>query len=114
MAADAAERERFNFTMFLSIAAHGILIFGISFGAAQSTSETPTLDITLAAHHSEIAPERADFLAQADQLGSGTLAEDATPVAPTSPFQADFESATLQAARPVAPERRAHQSPGAC
>ena len=35
MAADAAERERFNFTMFLSIEAHGILIFGISFGAAQ-------------------------------------------------------------------------------
>jgi protein TonB len=109
MAADAAERERFNFTMFLSIAAHGILIFGISFGAAQSTSETPTLDITLAAHHSKIAPERADFLAQANQLGSGSLAEDATPVAPTSPFQADFESATLQAAGPIAPEQRALQ-----
>jgi len=112
MAADAAERERFNFTMFLSIAAHGILIFGISFGAAQSTSETPTLDITLAAHHSKIAPERADFLAQANQLGSGSLAEDATPVAPTSPFQADFESATLQAAGPIAPEQRAVQRQG--
>ena len=112
MAADAAERERFNFTMFLSIAAHGILIFGISFGAAQSTSETPTLDITLAAHHSKIAPERADFLAQANQLGSGSLAEDATPVAPTSPFQADFESATLQAAGPIAPEQRALQRQG--
>jgi len=112
MAADAAERERFNFTMFLSIAAHGILIFGISFGAAQSTSETPTLDITLAAHHSKIAPERADFLAQANQLGSGSLAEDATPVAPTSPFQADYESATLQAAGPIAPEQRAVQRQG--
>lgn len=112
MTADAVERERFNFTMFLSIAVHGILIFGIGFGAAQSTSETPTLEITLAAHHSEIAPERADFLAQANQLGSGSLAEDATPVAPTSPFQADFESATLQAARPVAPEQRAQQRQG--
>ena len=43
----------------------------------QSTSEVPTLEITLAAHHSEIAPNRADFLAQANQLGSGSLAEDA-------------------------------------
>ena len=112
MNAGADERERFNFTMFLSVAAHGILIFGISFGAVQSTSEVPTLEITLAAHHSEIAPNRADFLAQANQLGSGSLAEDAPAVAPTSPFQADYESATLQAAQPMAPEQTATQREG--
>jgi protein TonB len=78
----------------------------------QSTSEVPTLEITLAAHHSEIAPNRADFLAQANQLGSGSLAEDAPAVAPTSPFQADYESATLQAAQPVAPEQTAAQREG--
>ena len=109
---NADERERFNFTMFLSVAVHGILIFGISFGAVQSTSEMPTLEITLAAHHSEIAPNRADFLAQANQLGSGSLTEDAPAVAPTSPFQADYESATLQAAQPVAPEQTAAQREG--
>ena len=112
MDAGADERERFNFTMFLSVAVHGILIFGISFGAVQSTSEVPTLEITLAAHHSEIAPNRADFLAQANQLGSGSLTEDAPAVAPTSPFQADYESATLQAAQPVAPEQTAAQREG--
>ena len=112
MDAGADERERFNFTMFLSVAVHGILIFGISFGAVQSTSEVPTLEITLAAHHSEIAPSRADFLAQANQLGSGSLAEDAPAVAPTSPFQADYESATLQAAQPMAPEQTAAQREG--
>ena len=112
MNAGADERERFNFTMFLSVAVHGILIFGISFGAVQSTSEMPTLEITLAAHHSEIAPNRADFLAQANQLGSGSLTEDAPAVAPTSPFQADYESATLQAAQPVAPEQTAAQREG--
>jgi protein TonB len=109
---DADERERFNFTMFLSVAVHGILIFGISFGAVQSTSEVPTLEITLAAHHSEIAPNRADFLAQANQLGSGSLTEDAPAVAPTSPFQADYESATLQAAQPMTPEQTAAQREG--
>ena len=112
MDAGADERERFNFTMFMSVAVHGILIFGISFGAVQSTSEVPTLEITLAAHHSEIAPNRADFLAQANQLGSGSLTEDAPAVAPTSPFQADYESATLQAAQPVAPEQTAAQREG--
>lgn len=112
MDAGADERERFNFTMFLSVAVHGILIFGISFGAVQSTSEVPTLEITLAAHHSEIAPNRADFLAQANQLGSGSLTEDAPAVAPTSPFQADYESATLQAAQPMTPEQTAAQREG--
>lgn len=112
MNAGADERERFNFTMFLSVAVHGILIFGISFGAVQSTSEMPTLEITLAAHHSEIAPNRADFLAQANQLGSGSLTEDAPAVAPTSPFQADYESATLQAAQPMSPEQTAAQREG--
>ena len=112
MNAGADERERFNFTMFLSVAVHGILIFGISFGAVQSTSEMPTLEITLAAYHSEIAPNRADFLAQANQLGSGSLTEDAPAVAPTSPFQADYESATLQAAQPMTPEQTAAQREG--
>lgn len=112
MDAGADERERFNFTMFLSVAVHGILIFGISFGAVQSTSEVPTLEITLAARHSEIAPNRADFLAQANQLGSGSLTEDAPAVAPTSPFQADYESATLQAAQPMTPEQTAAQREG--
>lgn len=72
----------------------------------------PTLEITLAAHHSEIAPNRADFLAQANQLGSGSLAEDAPAVAPTSPFQADYETATLQAAQPMTPEQTAAQREG--
>lgn len=112
MNAGADERERFNFTMFLSVAVHGILIFGISFGAVQSTSEMPTLEITLAAHHSEIVPNRADFLAQANQLGSGSLTEDAPAVAPTSPFQADYESATLQAVQPMSPEQTATQRDG--
>lgn len=112
MDAGADERERFNFTIFLSVAVHGILIFGISFGAMQSTSEVPTLEITLAAHHSEIAPTRADFLAQANQLGSGSLAEDAPAVAPTSRFKADLESTTRQAAQPIAPEQTATRREG--
>lgn len=103
------ERERFSFTIFLSAAVHGILVFGIGFGVAQSVNEEPTLDITLAAHRSEFAPERADFLAQMNQLGSGDLPEDAAAIAPTSPFQADFETAVIQEAQPLAAEQQAQQ-----
>ena len=94
-------RERFTFTVFLSAAMHGILIFGLGFGVAQTASEPPTLEITLAAHQSEVAPKRADFRAQFDQQGSGDLAQDARAVAPSSPFQADLNAPTLQAATPI-------------
>ncbi len=101
----AAEQgqERFSFTVFLSAAIHGILIFGLGFGVAQTANDTPTLEITLAAHQSEIAPKRADFRAQFDQQGSGSLPEDAAAVAPSSPFLADLNAPTSQAAAPLLP-----------
>ena len=104
-------RERMNFTVFLSAAFHGILLFGIGFGASQSTSEEPALEITLAAHQSALAPERADFRAQVDQLGSGTLDQDARALAPTSPFQPELDAPSVQAAQPLMPEQQQRQRP---
>lgn len=109
MDTEEAERERLSFTFFLSIAAHGILIFGIGFGAAQSTSEEPVLEITLAAHRSDLAPDRADFLAQVDQLGSGSLEEDTNPAPLSSPYQADFDAPSIQEAKPATPEQEARR-----
>ena len=96
-------QERFNFTVFLSAAIHGILVFGLGFGVAQTANDAPTLEITLAAHRSEITPQRADFRAQFDQQGSGSLPEDALAVAPSSPFVADLNAPTSQAAAPLLP-----------
>lgn len=109
--AAASTSDRFGFTVFLSVAAHGILVFGIGFGAPESTGVEPTLDVTLAAHESEFAPERADFLAQMNQLGSGDLADDASAAAPSSPFQADVDAPDIVPAQPLAPAQAAAQRP---
>lgn len=95
------ERERFTFTVFLSAAIHGILIFGLGFGVAQTANDPPTLEITLASHQSKVAPKRADFRAQFDQQGSGDLAEDTRAAAPSSPFLADLNAPSLQEATPL-------------
>ena len=69
--------DRLSFTIFLALAAHALLIFGLSFSAEKKISKSPTLDVTLAQHKTEekVELEDADFLADADQVGSGTLDE---------------------------------------
>ncbi len=82
--------DRLSFTIFLAIALHALLIFGIGFSDYQSTSSSPTLDVTLSMHKTDdqLADEDADFLADSNEIGSGTLEEKA---ALRSTEQADLE-----------------------
>lgn len=91
-------RERFGFTVFLSICAHAIIILGIGFTYLEEISSEGTMEITMAQYRSEFAPDDADFLAQENQLGSGSLDEKA---APSSPFESDFYDELIQEVRPV-------------
>ncbi len=91
-------RERFGFTVFLSICAHAIIILGVGFSYLEEISSKGTLAITMAQYRSEFAPDDADFLAQENQLGSGNLDEKA---APSSPFESDFYEELIQEVRPV-------------
>ncbi len=91
-------RERFGFTVFLSICAHAIIILGVGFSYLEEISSKGTLAITMAQYRSEFAPDDADFLAQENQLGSGNLNEKA---APSSPFESDFYEELIQEVRPV-------------
>jgi protein TonB len=91
-------RERFGFTVFLSICAHAIIILGVGFSYLEEISSEGTLAITMAQYRSEFAPDDADFLAQENQLGSGDLDEKA---APSSPFESDFYEELIQEVRPV-------------
>ena len=65
------EPDRFGFSLFLAIAVHALLIFGLGFKLHQDKQAAPTLEITLAQHQTESEPDDADFLAQANQQGSG-------------------------------------------
>jgi protein TonB len=82
-------QERFGFTLFMSVCVHAVLILGVGFTAALAPKITNDLEITLATYQSSEAPEEADFLAQANQQGSGT--EDET-LAPATPFTSNFYS----------------------
>jgi len=64
-------------TLFLAIILHALIILGISFSSEESdnTDILATMDITLVQHQSEKEPEKADYLAQANQQGSGNTSE---------------------------------------
>ena len=66
--ADTGNREtagdRLTFTVFVALAFHALLIFGVAFTFNPDSSQMPTLEITLANHKSATEPDKADFLAQ--------------------------------------------------
>lgn len=66
--------DRLAFTVIVALLAHALVVFGIRF-VQPVTKSAPTLEVTLVAAESKHAPKRADFLAQAQQEGSGTLEE---------------------------------------
>ena len=71
-----------------ALALHGILLFALGFAPELRKASAPTIEITLATFATESAPENADYLAQENQQGSGTLEEKARPSSDLpSPFQ---------------------------
>ena len=92
------QTERFGFTVFLSACVHAMVILGVGFTYLDELTSAPTMEITLAQYRSEVAPEQADFLAQENQTGSGTLQEVA---APSTPFTSEFNTDVIQEVSPV-------------
>jgi protein TonB len=74
-AAAITPRDRLGFTLFLAISLHAAIILGVSFTADLDLLESPTVEVTFAQHSDLEAPEEADFIAQTNQLGSGTESE---------------------------------------
>jgi protein TonB len=70
-AAVVTPADRLTFTVVLSILVHALLLFGIRFVPPKAQAAT-SLEVTLVPAQSEQAPEKTDFIAQANQQGSGT------------------------------------------
>src|SRR3546814_14156193 len=51
--------------------AHGMLILGVGFALDDAAPGLPTLDVILTQTQTELTPEQADFLAQANNQGGG-------------------------------------------
>ncbi|MBQ0783478.1 MAG: energy transducer TonB [Amphritea sp.] len=92
--------DRLGFTLFLAVAVHATAILGVGFAVSPKSPPAQTLEITLAQHQSDKPPEEADFIAQADQQGSGQLDEKALP---TTREQADFQHQDIQETAPLQP-----------
>lgn len=65
--------DRFGLTMFGSLLFHMVVILGVTFAIpkVQEIKGLPTLEITLVQTSSDKAPDKADYLAQANQDGGG-------------------------------------------
>ena len=92
-------RDRLGFTLFLAAVLHALVILGITFDLPDPRELARSLEITLATQPSDETPEDADYLAQFDQLGSGTLDEKATPSTPEE--QPVFQDDQIQPVMPV-------------
>ena len=58
-------------TLLFSLLLHAVLLLGITFHFAKSTPSLPTLDVALVNVANQEAPDKADFLAQANNRGGG-------------------------------------------
>lgn len=80
--------DRLGFTIFLAAALHAALILGLGFSLSEPMQISKSLEITLSTFKSEDKPKDADFLAQDNQQGSGTLEHKASPkTTEQAPFQ---------------------------
>ena len=99
--------DRLGFTLFLAALVHLALILGLSFSFAEPGQISKTLEITLSTFKSAEKPKEADFLAQNNQQGSGTLDKKA---APKTTEQALFQDTEVKRVTPPsAPPASAHK-----
>ena len=98
--------DRLSFTVFLAIAIHAVIILGVTFTFIEKGTSTHTMEVTLAQHRSKNRPDKADFLAQFSQAGSGSLEEKALT---TSPNQSKFHDTIIRKVSPMQPSTSAPQ-----
>lgn len=69
------QTSQFNTSTIFALIVHGLIVFGISIAYSPAISENRQMEVALSVAQSEEAPEQADFIAETNQLGSGSLEE---------------------------------------
>ncbi len=69
--ASSHSADRFGVTFLFSVVAHAVLALGITFSIEKAAPSLPALDVILLQAASGEAPDKADFLAQANNSGGG-------------------------------------------
>ncbi|HDZ56869.1 MAG TPA: energy transducer TonB [Pseudomonas xinjiangensis] len=91
-------RDRLGFTLFLAAVLHALVILGVTFDLPTPSELSKALEITLATQPTDETPEQADYLAQVNQQGSGTLDEKA---APSTTEEAQFQDSEINQVTPA-------------
>ncbi|WP_251358758.1 energy transducer TonB [Kangiella sp. TOML190] len=83
------DSDRLRFAIFLAIAVHFLLIFGVRFvlPSAESSPVPLSLDVTLAHRASLEAPENPDFVGQNNQIGAGSAEQAERPTTELEHFK---------------------------
>ncbi len=81
---NVSSADRLGLMVFLALALHAVVILGITFQLSDKDMPEllPTLEITLVHSRTEDEPEKADYLAQANQSGGGNVDEKVRPSSP--------------------------------
>ena len=114
-----SDGDRLSFTVVIALALHGLIIL-TDFLEEDPEPAPFTMEITLSRFEDDVKPDKADFLAETNQLGSGTLEEKSrvtTPIesqqfnnleqlaASPSPSQDKVEQRDRQVVSSIASER---------
>lgn len=91
-------RQRFGFTIFLSVCFHSIVILGVSFTYFGKLNNNNALEVTFAQHHSILTSDDVRFVTRESQNGDRAI-DEAT--APSKPFKSDFNNNLIQEVLPV-------------
>ena len=91
-------RERFGFTIFLSVCFHAIVILGVSFTYLGKLNNNNALEVTFAQHHSIPTPDDVRFVTRESQNGDRAIDEASVP---SKPFKSDFNNNLIQKILPV-------------
>ena len=72
---EVSPSDRLSFALFLAAALHTALLFGVTFEYVSSQTVSQTLEVTLVQHRIDDRPDDPDYLAQINQIESGSSAE---------------------------------------
>ena len=102
--------DRLGLTLFFAIVVHAVIILGITFKPElirPPQEAHPPIEIILVHQRSEEAPEKAEFLAQANSEGGGNTQEKARPTSPAStPIPPERPGHSTAVTPPAAPPRQ--------
>jgi protein TonB len=76
--------DRLGVTLLFSLIAHGVLALGLTFEYEKPAPRLPSLDVILVQSANDEKPDKADFLAQANNAGGGTAEKAHRPSEPLS------------------------------